>query len=94
MSNRLPVEMMLKDATAAEALASHDPGGLSLITLYLRDMACHVRALASECERLEAALLRIAARGGDWSPADLHAHVADALGVTVAELERMLRGGP
>lgn len=37
--------------------------------------------------RLEAALLRIFDRCENWSPQDVKAAVADALGVTVAELE-------
>ncbi len=38
--------------------------------------------------RLRAALLRIAARCDNWSPADVRAAVADALGMKVEDLDK------
>lgn len=43
-----------------------------------------------EANRLRSVLLRIAARGNDWSYPCLLANVADALGMTVADLEAKL----
>lgn len=46
-----------------------------------------IRRLTDEAQGLREALRRIAARCGGWSPADVRAAVADALGCTVDELE-------
>lgn len=53
-----------------------------------------VVALRGQRDRLKAALLRIAARCGDWSPEDVRAAVADALGVSVADLVALQGKGP
>lgn len=50
-----------------------------------------IRAAADRAQRFRDVLLRIAARGGDWSYPCLLAHIADALGMKVTELERQLR---
>jgi hypothetical protein len=46
------------------------------------------RGEALDSKRFRDGLLRIAARCGDWSPADVRANVADLLGCKVEELER------
>jgi len=49
-------------------------------------------ALFAEVQRLRKGLLRVASRGEHWSPGDLHANVADLLGLTLAELQQRMEG--
>lgn len=51
-----------------------------------------IRAASNRAETYRKHLLRIAARAAHWSSADVRAACADALGVGVRELERMIEG--
>lgn len=44
----------------------------------------------NRAQRFRDCLMRLAARAGDYSGADVRAHVADALEITVKELEARL----
>lgn len=52
----LPIAQMLRDAAAAWAISGGSPKTRDV--LLLGDMACHVRALAAEVERLDAAAIK------------------------------------
>ena len=48
------------------------------------------KSMVAEALRLRECLLRIAARGGDWSYPDLLANVADALEMKLSDLEKLI----
>jgi hypothetical protein len=101
MSHELPVEEMLSDVACMEELANRHAAPADDLA---RVLCCHVRALAqavevadeqvkvaaSRAQGYRDALFRIACRCENWSDVDVRANVADALGLTLAELESQL----
>lgn len=79
-------------AFMAERFLLKEPDEIEELRSQLTAADEQIRVAANRAETYRKHLLRIAARATHWSSADVRAACADALGVGVRELERMVEG--